>query len=370
MTRGVNTVIIGQGIAGTTLAWCLWSRGISFVVVDHAEDVTASRIAAGLITPITGQRLVKTWRYDQFWPRARQFYQQVASVTGNQVLHEQPIVRLFRDADERRRFEPKQSCFGDLVCSPNPDLELETFRVGAGAFEMPTAARLDVRRYLDVSRQFFRTQGCLLTEIIDVGRDIVLKRPSNEQQKSGSEDLTSQTTAVSLPRIGLAASRLIFCQGVDGIRNPWFDAVRFLPAKGEILTLEIPKMNERRTINRHVWLAPAGENLARAGSTYDWENLNTVPTHDGRQQILCQLREFVNLPVKVVAHHAAVRPALHDARPRIGLHPLFPQLGFFNGLGSKGALQAPWLAEHLAGFLAGEHELDPEVDVARSVEFS
>jgi predicted methyltransferase len=45
----------------------------------------------------------------------------------------------------------------------------------------------------------------------------------------------------------------------------------------------------------------------------------------------------------------------------VTVHRDHPQLGYFNGLGSKGALQAPWLADHFAGFLLGEQTLDQAV---------
>jgi flavin-dependent dehydrogenase len=56
-------LIVGQGLAGTALAWRLWERGVPFVVVDRDEAVTCSKIAAGLVTPITGMRLNLNWRF-------------------------------------------------------------------------------------------------------------------------------------------------------------------------------------------------------------------------------------------------------------------------------------------------------------------
>ena len=56
-----DCVIVGQGLAGTTLAWHLVEAGRSVLLLDAEAPVTASKISPGLITPITGQRLSLAW---------------------------------------------------------------------------------------------------------------------------------------------------------------------------------------------------------------------------------------------------------------------------------------------------------------------
>lgn len=53
----MNILIIGQGIAGSCLAWELKRRGAEFTVADRPIAETASRVAAGLVNPLTGPRL-------------------------------------------------------------------------------------------------------------------------------------------------------------------------------------------------------------------------------------------------------------------------------------------------------------------------
>jgi len=57
----IDYLIIGQGICGTFLSWYLRKAGISFIVIDEPRPDTASRVAAGIINPVTGRRIVKTW---------------------------------------------------------------------------------------------------------------------------------------------------------------------------------------------------------------------------------------------------------------------------------------------------------------------
>jgi len=57
----VDVLIIGQGICGTMLSWWLEKAGMSYVVADDPKPDSASRVAAGVINPVTGRRMVKTW---------------------------------------------------------------------------------------------------------------------------------------------------------------------------------------------------------------------------------------------------------------------------------------------------------------------
>ena len=345
--RTYDTIILGQGLAGTALAWCLRSRGNRVLIIDRDSAGTSSRIAAGLMTPITGQRLVKTWRWDQFWNAAIAFYRRVETATGAEFFEVKRIVRLLVSHGEQDILSRKMTTeFTDLVTHPHAPVDPHWFDDGLGGFEMHEGGRLNVAAFLDAARQSF------LADRLFVSFDLELDR-----------DLELTVAGVRLPRLDVVAHRLIFCQGIDGQQNPWFQNVRFKPAKGEILTLRIDGLAEKRIISRGVWLMPLGSSLFRAGATYEWKDLDSEPTTKGRDEICLRLREFLRLPFEVIGHDAAIRPILRHQYPAMGQHPHHPQLGFFNGLGSKGALQAPWLAEHFAGFLAGETPLDPAVDL-------
>ncbi len=342
-----DAIILGQGLAGTTLAWSLHWRGSQVLVIDRDVPVTSSRIAAGLMTPITGQRLVKTWRWDQFWPAAVAFYRRVETEAAASFFGQKRLVRLLAGEYEQQYLARRMASeFVGLATVPQPLVNRDWFDDSWGGFEMLEGGRLNVVAFLDSSRRQFLRNNQFVTADLDLDRDI---------------ELTA--TGVRLPRLGVAARRLFFCQGIDASSNPWFQNVRFNPAKGEILDLRIEGLAEERIVHRGVWLMPVGNSLFRAGATYEWAELNSEPTVQGRDEICSRLREFLRLPFEVIGHKAAVRPILRHQYPVIGIHPRHSQLGFFNGLGSKGSLQAPWLADHLAGFLVQEHPLDPEVDL-------
>ena len=72
--KTVDYLIVGHGLAGATLAWQLQKLGQTIAVVDREAPNTASRVAAGLISPISGKRNAASYRFDEFWKEAKEFY--------------------------------------------------------------------------------------------------------------------------------------------------------------------------------------------------------------------------------------------------------------------------------------------------------
>lgn len=340
-------VTVGQGIAGTTLAWQLRRRGLRVLVIDREVDDGASQIAAGLITPVTGKRLAKSWRWDELHPAAVAFYRSLEDETGTAFFHERPSLRLFADEAERDEYHRRADGINAGLVRHMPDVPAH-FNAPLGGFEMLHAARLDVPRYLEVSREQFRKHDSYLVADVDLAKDVELV-----------------TDCVRLPRLGVEARGLVVCRGFTPGSDPWFGNIRFNAAKGEILTLRIPGLTEDRVIHRGIWLAPAGGDLFRCGSTYTWDDLNCVPTAVGRAEIEAKLRTFLRVPFEVIDHRAAVRPVIDAGYPVLGRHPAFQQIAYFNGLGSKGSLLAPFFANQLAGCLIDEREPEPDLDVRR-----
>ena len=60
--REAGFIVVGQGIAGSCLALELADRGARVEIVDDGWESAACLVAAGVINPITGKRLVKSWR--------------------------------------------------------------------------------------------------------------------------------------------------------------------------------------------------------------------------------------------------------------------------------------------------------------------
>ena len=329
-------IIIGQGLAGTTLAWHMIAAGRSVVVLDAEPATTSSRIAAGLMTPITGKRLARTPQYEIAFPIAQQFYTQIETQLGERFFHPRPIVRIFLSAEERNLLQTKSiSEYPEWIVQPEPKLNPEQFIAPFGCFGMQPSAQLDVSIYLDASRSAFIERGCYRKTDLNIASDIALSMGE-----------------VHLPKLGLSAQTLVFCEGFRSTPNPWFPERQYEAAKGEILTVHVPQLQEDRVINLGgTWLAPLSNGLYRTGSTYDRDNLNEQPTAAGRAEIESKLKRFLRLPFEVTDHVAAVRPIVPQRSPMLRKHAEYPQLALLNGLGSKGSLLAPMEAQRLLAML-------------------
>ena len=341
-----DAIIVGQGLAGTTLAWHLQEAGQRVLIIDRDEAVTASKIAAGLITPVTGQRLALSWRVDEFLPVARKFYARIEKRTDTKFFHPRAAVRLFStDAEPAAwmdRCQHPDFQMQMLTPQPSPVIRAEIADAPFGGFAMQ-AAQLDVAAYLDASRAVLPCERMTL----DWQRDVTL----------GADEIFVK---------GHRTRLLMSCEGFAATRNPYFSWVPFRAAKGDILTVRFHGAMPQQSVHRGIWIAPAADaDVFYVGATYDWETLDQVPSAAARDDLERQLKAFVRVPYTVLDHRAAVRPIIHESKPRIGVHPQHPRLGFFNGLGSKGALLAPWYAETLANSLVRGTTLSRDVDVAR-----
>lgn len=342
-----DAIIVGQGLAGTTLAWSLTEAGKSVLIIDADEAVTSSKIAAGLMTPITGQRFTLSWRYDTFMPVAHAFYRRIESRTGARFFHERTAIKLFQSDEEQELWEKQRGKAAIRpYLLPSPPGELITSGIAdtsKGGFAM-RAAQLDVAAYLDVSRNAL---------------------PCERRMIDWTRDVHFDENGVDVA--GHRARIVVSCEGAAAARNPYFAEPRLRPVKGDILTLRFAEPLPAQSIHRGVWLAPTGDPLIfKAGSTYDRERLDMVPTAKGRKEVEDKLRNFLRLPFEVLEHRAALRPVIFHSRAIAGLHPDEDRLGYFNGLGSKGSLHAPWYAGRFAALITEGAPLPDDVDLRKS----
>src|SRR5687767_1656267 len=100
----VDVLIIGQGICGTMLSWFLEKEGKTFLVIDDAQENSSSRLAAGIINPVTGRRYVTTWMYEELLAFAKATYAEIGTALNSQFLFEKDIIDFFPSTQMRDAF--------------------------------------------------------------------------------------------------------------------------------------------------------------------------------------------------------------------------------------------------------------------------
>jgi glycine/D-amino acid oxidase-like deaminating enzyme len=356
----VDFLIIGQGLAGSLLAWQLIQQGYKVLVIDNGLE-NASQVAAGLINPITGMRLVKSAEVDTLLPVAKQFYGQLADFFQQDFYIEKPMLRIFNSAKEQDYCEKRlnnpyyQPYLGDRHTA------IESLNTPFGAVTQQQTGYLLTRPLLACLKDFFMAKGCYQQAVFDVA------------------DIQLQPTVCWQ---GIVAKRIIFCEGYHAMRNPYFAYLPFQPVKGEILTLAHRDSLPDAILNYGQWLIPllmtasplkdwqscSNLQLVRIGATFDWQNLNNHATELGKQSLLNGLKTVLpHFDYQIQYHQANVRPCTLDKQPFIGFHPNHPQLAIFNGFGAKGSLQIPWYSQQFANTLIDNAALPAAADIQRYV---
>ncbi|SJM92948.1 FAD dependent oxidoreductase [Crenothrix polyspora] len=330
----IDFLIIGQGLAGSLLAWELIQRGCTVVIVDNGKE-SASQVAAGLINPITGMRLVKSNDIDTLLPVAKQLYAQLAIFFQQPFYIEKPMLRIFRNVDEcryglKRSTTPQyQPYLSNNIVSA---FTIDHLKTPFGYLEQKQTGYLLTRPLLKCLKNFF------------IASNRYQCTDFNYQDVQFSPSLYWQN---------INPKTIVFCEGHQAMQNPWFSWLPFQPVKGEILTLHHQTHLPNKILNYGHWLIPLNDQQIRVGATFDRDNINLQTTVTGKNSLLDALNVISdNLSTAtLIKHQAHIRPCTLDKQPFIGHHPHHKQLAIFNGFGAKGSLYIPWYSQLFAGSL-------------------
>jgi glycine/D-amino acid oxidase-like deaminating enzyme len=351
MSQQVDTLIIGQGICGTFLSLELEKAGSSHLVIDELRPFSASRIAAGLINPVTGRRLVTTWMIDELLATAREAYGQLGAALGGSFLSETNVTDFFPTAQMRLAFLDRLAQDGSFLHLPADEGRWNAcFQYELGYGTISPCYLVDMQGLLAAARKRMIRQGILLDQRFETGQLQI--RPDHVEYGD------------------ILAGRVIFCDGIESFNSPWFSRLPFAPNKGEVLIVDIPHLKDhmgtQNTIfKKGISLAPWQDGLYWVGSSYEWSFTTESPTKTFREKTELLLKNWIKLPFEIADHFASVRPATLERRPFAGFHPLFPRVGILNGMGTKGCSLAPYFARQLAANITTGSPIRADADVQR-----
>ncbi len=325
-------LIVGQGIAGSTLAWHLMKRGRTVLIVDEDHHSSSSMISAGIINPITGQRLAVTPQFDLFLDHAIRTYTDIGAELKTTFFIPKPIVRVLRNAEELARAHHLNTlpAAQPYIAGIQPQGHYGTgIHDPFGTLTIAQGGYLQTALLLKALRKYFTDKNMLRNERFSY--DDLTLTDSDVQWRSQKFDA------------------VIFCEGFQARQNPWFKELSYNFAKGEIIKIAFGSAPLPDAILcQQQWCLPTEDGSYLAGSTYDRANINTLPTEEGAAAILQGLSDFISSPVQMIERYAGVRPVMLDQKPVVGMHPSVPRVGIFNGFASKGILWAPYYAEMFA----------------------
>jgi glycine oxidase len=338
-------IIVGQGLAGSAVAWQLLQAKKQFVVFDDAQSNYTSRIAAGLFNPVTGKKMVKTWMADLLFPCLHEFYSKIQQHTGVDFFFPGPLYRPFVSIEEQNEW---------MARSADSEYSAYIDRV----FTTPTFEHIR-----DPFGGLLLKQGGFLrtTEFIRAMNILIRKHDSLLPGRFDPERLRPADGVVEYEQY--RAKALIFCSGVHN--NKWFDWLPIRPLKGETITIR-NNFHENVVVNRGVYMVPSNQaGVWRVGATYDFHDRSPEITSKARKELETGVRALFDGPFETCDHQFGFRPTTPDRRPMLGCHPEHRSLVIFNGLGTKGVSLAPYFSEVLVHWLENGSALQKEVDIKR-----
>lgn len=342
----IDFLIIGQGICGTFLAYEFEKAGLSFLIIDDPKTIGASRQAAGIINPITGRRMVRTWMIEKLYPFALQAYREIGKALDIDCIRESRLVDFFPSAQMRLAFLKRHGEGpGELFLSENENRWISSFNYDFGFGEIGPCALVDLNQLLPIYRKKLSAAGFLMEE-----------RMLIEDLQIGKEHIQYKD---------LRAKKIIFCDGTGSFKNPYFSKLPFAPNKGEALILSIKGLPNQYIFKKGMSLVPWKDDLYWVGSSYEWQFDDASPSVIFRGRAESLLRQWIKHPYEVLDHISSVRPATLERRPFVGFHPIYNQIGILNGMGTKGCSLAPYFAAQLRANLVDGIPILQEADIAR-----
>lgn len=354
MSEPLDYLIIGQGLAGSLLGWELLHLGARVHLVEAKLPNSAHPVAAGILNPVTGKRIVKSWNIDELLPTAKETYRTLEKAFGEAFFEERGILRIFRDREEKTLWETRKAdpeyaqWLGDAF---DPGAFGEELQDPHGSFEIRGGGWLSVSELVVKLAEYFER------------REVLIRVPFRYEEL----DLESDPECCRWK--DYSARVVIFCEGFRATRNPWFNWLDYRLSKGEVLDVDQCLAVTDYILNKGKWILPTGPKRARVGATYSWDSLESGPSLTGMMELVKDLKTLNAGKFPVSSHRAGIRPGTNDSLPYVGRHPLEPRLAILNGFGSKGSIYGPATAQDLASHLQRDSEIREDWDIRRRLKF-
>lgn len=342
----LDYIIVGLGLGGASMAFRLEEAGKAFIVIEDNSQ-KSSRVAGGLINPVILKRFTLAWKANEQLDRAIGFYQRLETHLNERFLFPLEIYRKFSGVEEQNNW---------FMAADQPGLSpyLDTSLKSSVNEAIP--ADFSFGRVLQTGKiepgKFLGTYGARLQEQGKLEK----ARFEHDQLKIFEDHVNYK---------GIAARKIIFCEGFGLRENPFFNYLPLVGNKGEYLIIRAPDLKLEVAVKSSVFIFPEGNDLYKVGATYDNSDKSATPTPQARKDLLKKLNQLIETDYEVVDQVAGIRPSTADRRPLVGQHPEFRNLYCCNGFGSRGILLAPTVSGELLDLMEKGEPVPPETDLGR-----
>ena len=324
-----DILIIGQGVAGTCLAWTAIQHNLTFDIYDYQSSKNTSSVSSGIVNPLTGPKFVKSWKVDEFMKTSKELYTYISDELGENLIDHNNLWRHLPDAFA-------ENIWNSRLLDENYDYLIDDRSDG------------DIKKYFKNSKSFkcikssFRIR---CNPLIALSKSLWLKSDNYIESKVDFDQLIfgKQNVQYKHKRYKFC----VVCLGHYGVHNSLFESPDYRPVKGEILIVEIEDFYQEAMVKFDKFILPLGNNLFWIGSNYQFDYRDEMPDKSQISSLIEFLDNVVCRPYRIVDHWSGIRPATRFRRPFIGYHHHYKRAILFNGLGTKGVSMAPYFSRKI-----------------------
>jgi len=341
----VDFLIIGQGLVGSVLALTLENNNHSCFIIDQDPEITSSKVAGGIMHPMSFKRCILSWRGNEFFDFSEEFYRNYNQKFNIETYKDLKLYRLFNSYEEQNNWIGKTSFepYSSILNHQNTSIKKITSQFGNG--EVKKCGQLNVSEFLKQTKVFIKNKNRLINVLFDP-----LKLAKRDEYFTYND---------------IQAKHVVLCQGTEGANNKLFNYLPLIPNKGELLTIETNHLPQVM-LSKGVFTFPEKEKLFTLGATYSHTDYSETTTTAAKEELLSQMEKIKTLAdLKIITHKYGFRPTTTDRKPLVGQHPTLDNLYIFNGMGSKGVLIAPLIAKELHLHIINKQKLDPASNISR-----
>lgn len=342
----VDYIIVGCGVAGISFCEQLKKHNKTFVVFDNNSQQSSS-VAGGLYNPVVLKRFTEVWKCQEQLKIALQLYHSLEIEFNIKLDYKIPVYRKFASLEEQNDWftasdKPNLSKYLSSAVIKNDNAYIDA---PFGFGEVKGTGRIDVKTLLNVYKAHLLSKCMLIETVFD------------------HNHLNIEENHITYKDI--VAKHLVFSDGFGMKQNPYFNHLPLVPAKGELLTIHAPNLKIDYVLKSSIFLIPLENDLYIVGATYEWKDLTHQITDSAKSELLNKLEKLINCSFEVVNHVAGIRPTVKDRRPLVGQHDKYKNMFLLNGLGTRGVMIGPYVAEQLFNFIEFNQPLETEIDINR-----
>jgi glycine/D-amino acid oxidase-like deaminating enzyme len=344
--KHLDYIIVGNGLAGIAFCEQLRKHKKDFIVFDNQSQHSSS-VAAGLYNPVVLKRFTMTWNAKSLLEIAIPKYKELEALLNVKLDYKLPVYRKFTSIEEQNDWftASDRPVLCDFLSTTLINNQNASIHAEYGFGEVLHSGRINTSQLITSYRDFLNQEERLYKEEFH----------HNQIENQGE----------TIRYKNIISKYIVFAEGFGIKNNPFFKTLPLNGTKGEMLTIKAPELKMDFILKSSVFVVPLENDMYWIGATYERDDKTHVTTPKGKDELIKKLKTIISCDFEVVEQVAGIRPTTKDRRPLVGSHPEYKNVFVLNGLGTRGVMMSPFVAEQLFNHIEQGRSLNKEIDISR-----